>query len=295
MKTQGKTITLFLMDGDATGRIKTKLSNSTVLVYRIPRGALDSCDDMSVLDQSGVYLLFGVDGNTGKEAVYIGQAGIRKNGKGVLYRLKEHRRDAQKDFWTEALVITTSDDSWGPTEISWLENQFTNLAISAKRYVVKNNNEPSLGHVTEEKESELSEFTEKALIVVGVLGHQGFNPLLPKPSYPEIGNANQSLEFFLSSRNGVSARGRLTHEGFVLCAGSVLRKELLKSASDSTRHLREQHRGDVDDQNRTTKDLLFTSPSGASSFVLGGSSNGRRDWKTKEGKVLAEVENNEIL
>jgi hypothetical protein len=254
MKTQGKTITLFLMDGDATGRIKTKLSNSTVLVYRIPRGALDSCDDMSVLDQSGVYLLFGVDGNTGKEAVYIGQAGIRKNGKGVLYRLKEHRRDAQKDFWTEALVITTSDDSWGPTEISWLENQFTNLAISAKRYVVKNNNEPSLGHVTEEKESELSEFTEKALIVVGVLGHQGF----------------------------------------VLCAGSVLRKELLKSASDSTRHLREQHRGDVDDQNRTTKDLLFTSPSGASSFVLGGSSNGRRDWKTKEGKVLAEVENNEI-
>jgi len=43
----------------------------------------------------------------------------------------------------------------GATEISYLENKFTNLAIDTDRYKVRNGNDPNTGNVTEEKEAEL--------------------------------------------------------------------------------------------------------------------------------------------
>lgn len=121
---RGKNIQLYLMDGDVNGRIKCTLANWTGLAFKIPRTALDLCKDRPELKQTGVYLLFGKDEND-KSVVYIGQAGVRKNGEGILNRLVEHNRNSKKDYWTEAIALTTSNDSLGPTEISYLEHQFS--------------------------------------------------------------------------------------------------------------------------------------------------------------------------
>ena len=156
MSVRGKSITLFLMDGTPNGRFKCTLPNWTGVVYKIPRTELDKCKGRDDLSQSGVYFLFGISDQTGEAVVYVGQAGVRKNGEGILYRLQEHKRNPDKDYWNEAVVFTTSNNSFGPTEISYLESRFTAMATEAKRYVVKNANEPSLGgKPTEEKESEL--------------------------------------------------------------------------------------------------------------------------------------------
>ena len=152
---RGKNINLFLMDGDSTGRIKCTVPNWTGVVYRIPRTELEKCRGRDDLMQSGVYFLFGATEDTGDCLVYIGQAGIRKNGEGILYRLQEHKRNPDKDYWIEAVVFTTSNNSFGPTEVSYLEHRFCALALEAKRYIVKNGNDPNIGNVTEEKESEL--------------------------------------------------------------------------------------------------------------------------------------------
>ena len=80
--------------------------------------------------------------------------------------------------WTEAVVFTTTNNSFGPTEISYLENQFYLMATQNKRFIVKNNLEPTIGNVTEEKESELQEFIDYAKIVIGTLGYKIFEPLL---------------------------------------------------------------------------------------------------------------------
>ena len=129
MRTSGKSINLFLMDGDPSGRIKCTIANWTGVVYKIPRTDLDKCRSRMDLKQSGVYFLFGVDEKTERPVIYIGQAGARKNGEGILNRLYEHRRNVEKDYWTDAVVITTSNNSFGPTEISYLENYFCNLAL----------------------------------------------------------------------------------------------------------------------------------------------------------------------
>jgi len=131
------------MDGTANGRIKCTLANWTGVAYKIPRTELDKCKAREDLKQSGVYFLFGTSDQTGENVVYIGQAGARKNGEGILYRLQEHKRNPDKDYWTEAVVFTTSNNSFGPTEISYLENRFCNLATEAKRYIIKNGNDPT--------------------------------------------------------------------------------------------------------------------------------------------------------
>ena len=139
------------MDGTATGRIKCTLANWTGIAYKIPRTELEKCKERDDLKQSGVYFLFGVSDQTDNNVVYIGQAGARKNGEGILHRLQEHKRNPDKDYWTEAVVFTTSNNSFGQTEISYLENRFCKMALDANRYDVKNGNDPTSGNITEEK------------------------------------------------------------------------------------------------------------------------------------------------
>ena len=88
MAAHGKTIQLFLMDGEATGRTKCTLANWTGIAYKIPRIMLEQCKDRKNLKQSGVYFLFGDSEKEDKEkAVYVGQAIVRKAGEGLLNRL----------------------------------------------------------------------------------------------------------------------------------------------------------------------------------------------------------------
>lgn len=66
MAARGKSINLFLMDGEASGRIKCTLANWTGIAYKIPRTELDKCKERDDLKQSGVYFLFGASDQTGK-------------------------------------------------------------------------------------------------------------------------------------------------------------------------------------------------------------------------------------
>jgi len=283
------------MDGDPSGRIKCTLANWTGVAYKIPRTELEKCKGRDDLAQSGVYFLFGISDQMGEAVVYIGQAGVRKNGEGILYRLQEHKRNPDKDYWTEAVVFTTSNNSFGPTEISYLENRFTNMAIAAKRYQVKNGNDPTPGNITEEKESELEEFIDYAKIVMGTLGHKLFEPLLQTPTTNVVQGETPTDEghIFYIKRSGANARCRLTNEGIVVLTGSTIRKELVPSCPDYAKAVREDNKDNIDENGVLKIDLLFKTPSGASAFVLGAPTNGNVEWKTEDGKTLKEIEASE--
>lgn len=293
---RGKNINLFLMDGDASGRIKCTLANWTGVAYKIPRTEIEKCKDREDLKWSGVYFLFGVSDDTGENIVYIGQAGIRKNGEGILYRLMEHKRNPEKDYWTEVIVFTTSNNSFGPTEISYLENKFCNLAIAANRYTVKNGNDPSSGHITEEKESELEEFVDYAKLIMGTLGHKVFVPL-NKPKLIDDADTNsteEEIELFLTRtikklNFTVEASAKQTPEGFVVLKGSKIAPS---SGTDNTIAPGNRKKREICkiENNILQEDVLFNSPSSAAQFVTGKSCNGWTSWKTKEGKTLHDLE-----
>lgn len=290
MMSRGKNINLFLMDGEASGRIKCTLANWTGIAYKIPRTMLDKARDISYLDQTGVYFLFGTTEAAGDPIVYVGQAGIRKNGRGILCRLDEHRRDSEMDYWTEAVAFTTSNNSFGPTEISYLENRFCNMAKEAKRYFVKNSNDPSPGNITEEKESELEEFIVYAKLVMGALGYKLFEPLVVRKQQIEATEKTdeQPLLFFKTQK--ADASGKRTSEGFVVMTGSTISLTTTKSCPENILKFREKFAEKIDDQGKLTEDLLFPSPSAAAGFVGGSSLSGNIMWKDESGKSLKDIE-----
>lgn len=287
-----KNFNLYLMDGDVTGRIKCTLANWTGLAYKVPRSYLDKCKDRQDLKQSGVYFLFGKNDN-GEDEVYIGQAGIRKNGEGVLFRVAEHLKD--EAYFSDAVILTTQNNSFGPTEISYLENRFTNMAISTDRFNVRNGNDPNPGNVTEEKESELEDFVEYSKMVLGVLGYKVFVPLV-KSTVEGIVEENEELILYLSrkskkSNKTIEAKCMRTNEGFVVLKDSKIEEIDSRAIPKTIKDIREKCReaNEIID-GRLTKNYLFNSPSYAAAFVLGMHTNGKTDWKTENGLTLKEFE-----
>jgi len=276
MKTDRKNINLFLMDGEPTGRLKCSLLNWTGVGYKVPRSYLPFCSDLKYLKQSGVYFLFGADKDD-KPVVYIGQAGIRKNKEGLLFRVKEPHNSIE--LWTDAVMFTTTNDSLGPTEISFLENRFCNMAIMAKRYIVKNANDPSPGNLTEEKEAEMEEFINYAKLVIGVLGFKIFEPYINA----SVENTNRTTLFYKSA--SLEAKAQITDEGFVLCKGSKISSVTTKSCPAIALKMREKYSDKIREW-ITTEDILFSSPSSAAAFVGGSSQSGNEMWKTADGTLL---------
>jgi hypothetical protein len=292
MKPRRKAIQLLLLDGEANGRIKCTMANWTGLAFKIPRTALDKCKDRNDLNRSGVYFLFGSSDDTEEKTVYIGQAGLRKNKDGLLNRLQEHKRNPSKDYWSEAIVFTTSNNSFGPTEISYLENRFCNMAINAKRYIVKNGNEPNPGNLTEEKECELEEFVDYAKIIIGTLSHKVFIPLneISITKHEETNDNQEPLMYLETSK--VCATGNRTSEGFIVYKNSTIASAHSPKCTKNLITLRNKHFDKIDKYtNKTTEDILFSSPSYAAAFVVYRNANGLLEWKTDSGKTLKDLEN----
>ncbi|QPK80859.1 GIY-YIG nuclease family protein [Schaalia sp. ZJ405] len=301
MRTPARTIQLFLIDGDPKYRIKATLSNWTGLVYLMPRTCLDWTPARADLNQTGVYLLFGTNDETGADQVYVGQARERSNGKGILGRVAEHVGEEKLDYFTHVIAVTTQNDSFGPTEISYLENAFYRMATDAGRYVVTNGNQPSAGKVTEEKEAELNEFIAYAKIVIGSLGYKVFEPLTTSPlsvpsktNEPGVMTDGWSDDEVLTMRyKNLEAQGSQTTDGFVVHAGSQLDGEIKTSCPKSAIRNREKYADAVNEQMVTTRHLLFSSPSAAAAFVTGASVSGPENWHLGDGRSLREVENQE--
>ena len=284
---KGKTILFYLVDGEPTKRIKCTLSSWIGIVYKIPKTMLDECkqsggDIITHLKHSGVYFLLGENAE-GQPSVYIGQAGTRKNGAGLFSRIMEHKKNENERYyseWKEVIVLTTLNDSFGATEISYLENQFTTMAIKAKRYDVKNGNEPNLSNISEEKESELFDYIEYAKMILGVLGHNIFEPLVQQTV--EQPTAATNLPVF-NYKGKLKARGILTDEGFVLLKNSEINKKVFQSAPRAAIEKRARL-ANIILNNITQEDILFSSQSAAAAFVGGSSLSGNVMWVTDDGK-----------
>ncbi|MCD8295723.1 MAG: GIY-YIG nuclease family protein [Clostridia bacterium] len=284
-----RTIKYFLMDDDVTGRIKCSLANWTGIAYKIPRTMFSQCDSIDSLNNSGIYFLFGTC-EDGTPFIYVGQAVERKNRKGMLNRILEphsNRNNEKFDDWTEAIMITTTGNILGHTDVCYLENRFCNLAKAAKRYKIINGNEPNPGNITEETKADLEEFIEYAKLVTGVLGHKVFEPVAHTVQ-PASGTSENLLHM---TNRGSDATGQRVSDGFVVFAGSVIAPTLTNSCPDFVQEQRRKYADKIDQAtNALTSDILFSSPSAAACFVGGASLNGNSQWLNSVGKSLKDLE-----
>jgi len=278
----GKTIKLFLIDGEPNGRMTCELSNWTGKAYKIPRIKVKDCSDRPDLTNPGVYLLFGKD-ETGKDLVYIGEA------ESVLKRLSQHL--TQKDFWNEAIVFISKDENLNKAHIKYVENRLFELAKSVNRYNVENSMTPTLSSISESDKAEMEEYISNVKTLINTLGHKVFEE---KREVKTNGQLDQAT-FFIKAARGADAQGEPTSDGFVVFKGSKMATSTAPSTADSFVRLRDQliQNGVItatDAEAIIQEDYVFSSPSTAAVMVMGRSANGLVEWKRKDGTTLKDFE-----
>lgn len=275
-KNFGKTIKIFLIDGNPNGRMTCELSNWTGKAYKIPRMEVKNCGDRADLNNTGVYLLFGKN-EEGKDAVYIGEA------EDVLVRLNQHL--SQKDFWNEVIVLTSKDENLNKAHIKYLENRLVEIAKECDRYVLENGNTPTQSSISELDRAEMEEFIVNAKLLVNTLGHKVFE------RRPEASLSKNKTLFYLEigKEDGRFCKGigEQNAEGFLVLKGSKIAEHIVPSLQKSFQQLRDNliAEGKIIDY-VFQEDYQFSSPSTAGSIIAGRSTNGLTYWKTKDGKML---------
>jgi hypothetical protein len=277
----GKTIKIFLIDGDPNGRMTCELSNWTGKAYKIPRNKIKDCKDRPDIFNTGIYLLFGKN-QENKDSVYIGEAET------VLNRLNQHL--GQKDFWNEAIVFVSKDENLNKAHVKYLENRLHEIATNVKRYSIENSNIPTLSSISESDRAEMEEYIENIKLLVNTLGHKVFE------EKREINIEKIQNIFFINAARGANASGEPNSDGFLVFKGSKATLDTTPSLTNSLVNLRNE----LLDKGVLTKlsdcllfneDYIFTSASLAAATVMGRSANGLTEWKLKNGKTLKEFEN----
>lgn len=279
----GKTIKIFLIDGEPNGRLSCELSNWSGKAYKIPRIKIKDCTDRDDLTSTGVYLLFGKN-DEDKDQVYIGEA------ESILKRLNQQL--SQKEFWNEAIVFISKDENLNKAHIKYLENRLYDIAKSANRYKVDNSSIPTQSSISESDRAEMEEFIEYIKMLVNTLGHKVFD------EKREFKLKQKQDYFYIKAIRGADGQGEPTSDGFLVFKNSKAASKIVNSLSPAFVILRQKL---IDDGVLVDKgeffefsdDYIFSSPSTAAVMIMGRNANGLTEWKNKEGKTLKEYEANE--
>jgi hypothetical protein len=279
----GKTIKIFLIDGEPNGRMSCELSNWSGKAYKIPRINVKDCSDRDDLTSTGVYLLFGKN-DAGKDQVYIGEA------ESILKRLNQQL--TQKDFWNEAIVFISKDENLNKAHIKYLENRLHDIAKSANRYAVDNSIIPTQSSISESDRAEMEEFIEYIKMLVNTLGHKVFD------EKREFKPKQKQDSFFIKAARGADGQGEPTSDGFVVFKNSKAAATIVNSMTPNfityrQKLIDERVLVDKGEYFEYSDDYIFTSPSTAAVMVMGRNANGLAEWKNKEGKTLKEFETND--
>ena len=246
---------------------------STIKTYVVPRQYLYEAKTLTGIDNPGVYFL--VNDEAGAlTKLYIGQT---RNG---ISRLDDH--NANKDFWNKAILFLADSDHFTLNILSGLEKLAIQKALDAKRYDVDNKTVPKY-KISEYDEPIVEEICEEIEFIMATLGYRMNTTTM---------HSNQKI--FSTSRRGIVAYGTYSGESFELLPDSEI--DCSKTVSlESSNIKRKSLLADggivqkADGKYYLTKVISFKTPSGASDFVLGGSTNGWVEWRDKDGKSLDEL------
>lgn len=284
MKNFGKTIKIFLVDGEPNGRMTCELSNWTGKALKIPRKKIKESSDRPELENTGIYILFGKsDKSENKELAYIGEA------EGIYKRLNQHL--SAKDFWNEALVFVSKDENLNKAHIKYLESRLYEIARKVNRYDIENGNNPTKSVISESDQAEMEEFLENIKLLVNALGFKIFEELRKDQTIEEQIRST----FYIDAARGAYAKGQMTNEGFVVLRNSEVATTLTNSFPKNWKNFRQSLIDDqiivnIDNKLVFKEDYLFSSPSAAAAVVMGRSANGLTEWKLKSGQILKSVE-----
>ncbi|MCH8491429.1 MAG: GIY-YIG nuclease family protein [Oceanicaulis sp.] len=275
------TLKLFLAHGDPKRLRTAEISNWTGKAVAGPRSELDGIIAREESAGSGVYLLTGTDPETGKPAIYVGEAESIKD------RVKSH---VTKDFWNQIVFFVSKDEKLTKSHVRYLEGKLIAQAYEANRAIVTNS-QASRSKLPESDREDMEVFYEKINQLLPVLGVE---LLVSVKSKAQDGPKKQNL---ICEIKGLMAKGYLVPNGFLVLSGSEAVHKERPSVEKwpwprnmRLKLLEENALVDRGDRLVFASDVEFSSPSAAAAVIHGGHANGLIAWKTKQGKTLKELE-----
>jgi predicted GIY-YIG superfamily endonuclease len=278
MKSQAKTIQIFLPSGDPRGIRQAEITTRIVRVIEVPRALLSEFFKMPEAAGGAVYFLFGDAEESAKPKVYIGQTSDLKK------RFVKHNKE--KDFWQRAVVMLSRADSLTTTHSVYLERLCIQRAKEADRYTIENDTNGNKLNTTKPLEAECEELFETGETLMSTLGFALFD----KPSDPPLAS-----NLYYCAAAGTDARAQYTPEGMVVLKGSKARATVTDSFKGKpfyATRLKLQEAGILQpagDALVFTQDYVFKSPSSAAAIIVGNNMNGWVTWKNQAGDTLDAV------
>ncbi|MBI5164356.1 MAG: GIY-YIG nuclease family protein [Magnetospirillum sp.] len=286
--TKGRSIRLFLADGNPGGIITAEIMNWTGHVMFAPRSRLADLIRRPEAGRTGVYFLTGSDPEGAWPLVYVGETD------NVGKRLAQHNKDESKEFWDRACVITSKDHNLTKAHVLYLESRLIAIATQAGRAKLVNGTAPEYGQLSEADIADMEFFIEQVRIVLPVLGLE-FLREAPKvsaaPSATEAVGPETPVQSplfeIISRKHDLNAEAREVDGDFIVLAGSLARKEWSGMEGHSYQGLYHQLVASGTLVPNGTghlvfkQDTVFRSPSAAAAVVFGRASNGRKEWCVK--------------
>jgi len=278
-------IRIFLADGTADGLRIIEKSNWTGRAVVVNRSQIDRALGRDEMNRPGVYVLYGIS-DEGVQRLYIGEADILRD------RIKQHV--AHKEFWSTLVAFTSTNEGLNKAHIRYLESKLINLAKRANQWEVENSNQPSIPPLSEADRADAEWFLSEMLVIFPLLGVDAFEVATSQRDERATISESEREELFLETR-GAKGKGYEVSDGFVVLKGSLARIEETKSIHEYLSDLRRQlvHRGVLKKEGNHlvfTQDFRFGSPSTAAGILVGGSANGRIDWKDRNGRTLKVIQ-----
>jgi hypothetical protein len=275
------TIKLFLPRGDAKSLRTAEISNWTGKAIAAPRTEMDELLQREELDKTGVYILTGTDPLSGSPLAYIGEAEI------IRERLKQHKT---KEFWISAIVFVSKDENLTKAHVRYLESRLLAEAASVGRLGLDQNQAGGSKRPESDRE-DMEVFLSRIRQLLPVLGSDLLIPVAQPAAKQQSGGT------LFCRMKGAEGRGHRTPDGFVVLRGSTAVLQERESAKrwPYVVALRKKLIADgalvqKDGFYLFTRDVECSSPSAAASVIAGGSANGLIEWRTKEGRVLKELD-----
>lgn len=294
----GRSLELYFIDGRPDGMLTAEVFNWTGHVLVTPRTRLKEALARPQSSFTGVYLLLGE--RDGKPLAYIGE------GEDIAARMKSH--EANKDWWTTAVLVTSAANNLHKAHAKFLESRLVEEARKVGVMPLDNGNTPPRPGLSESARANMEAFLDYLFMVLPAVRIDMFvqnvrpaePPAIAPPSFspePVPRLSPSRVRFSLETKkHGLTATALLEDGEFVVQAGSQARNRHDKpDGSSSYAHLFDElMRAEVlrpnGDHYVFAENYAFRSPSAAATVVLGFSANGTIVWKTATGQTYKDWE-----
>lgn len=279
--TDARSLELFFIDGRPDGMLTAEVFNWTGHVLVTPRTKISDALKRKESHYTGVYLLLGEEGE--ENTVYIGE------GENIASRIKSH--DANKDWWTKCVLITSQANNLHKAHVQYLESRLVEEASHIGLATLENSTTPRVPSLSEAAKANMESFLDYLLMVLPAVRVDIF--LQKARTFPDttitptIDSFGVLFECQMKKEN-ITATAILADGEFIVQKGSNARKEWVGDRTDKTYYWRLYddlvERGILVSNGTNmvfSTNYVFSSTSAAGAVVNGRSTAGPVAWKVK--------------